>query len=75
MGGVDLILAIMGCPSISYLNTTDRKMSLYNVALPNLVLNIDKDAPKWLVDLLKGMGSMKAVRNEIKLYDTEVKKC
>ena len=44
-------------------------MFLCNVDLSNLALNIDKDAQKWLVDLLKGMSSMKTVYNEIKLYD------
>ena len=49
-------------------------MSLCNADPSNLALTIDKDAPIWLVDFLKGMGSMKTVRNGIKLYNTEVQK-
>ena len=55
VGGTYCLLAIRGCPGLSYLNVTEGKMPLCNVSLSNLALDIDKDAPKWLVYLLRRM--------------------
>ena len=49
-------------------------MSLLNPGLLNLELKIDKDALYWIIDLLHGVSTMKAVRDEIELYDKEVLK-
>ena len=49
-------------------------MSLLNIGLLNLALKIDEGAPDWLIDLLHGVSKLKAVRDEIELYDKEVLK-
>ena len=46
-------------------------MSLLNVGLSNLALKIDEDAPDWIIDLLHGVSKMKAVQDEIELYDKD----
>ena len=42
-------------------------MPLLNLSLSNLALKIDEDAPDWLIDLLHGVSTIKAVRDEIEL--------
>ena len=49
-------------------------MSHLKLGLWNLALKIDEDATDWLIDLLHGVSTMKAVRDEIELYDKEVMK-
>ena len=61
------LVAIMGCPGLSFQNTAERAMSLLNLSLSNLALKIDEDAPDWLIDLLHGVSTIKAVRDEIEL--------
>jgi hypothetical protein len=48
-------------------------MSLLNIGLSNLALNLDSDTPRFLTDeVLSGCGSMKSVREAIAQYDLEV---
>ena len=71
---MDPLVAIRGCPGLSFQNISQRAMYLLKPGLSNLALKIDEDAPDWLIDLLDGVSTMKAVRYEIELYDKEVLK-
>ena len=74
LGGMDRLVVIRGCPGLYFQNTAEWAMSLLNIGLSNLAFKIDEDAPDWLVDLLHGVSTMRAVWDEIELYKKEVLK-
>lgn len=72
LGKMDKLVAVRGCPGLSYLNTVERCMAILNLGLANLALVIDPTAPDWLFDVLEGCGSMKEVRSAVALHDAEL---
>ena len=67
---VDKLTATRCCPGLSFLNIVERAMSLVNMGISSLSLAIDPNADKFLVDeVIKGMSSMKNVRESISDYD------
>jgi hypothetical protein len=69
--GVDKLIAIPGCPGLSYLNTEERAMSVLNIGLANLSLKLEPC--EWLTrEVLHGASSMKAVRKAVCDYDIEL---
>ena len=72
--GMDLLVAISEFLGLSFHNIAQRKMSLLKFGLSNLALKIDEDATDWIIDLLHGVSTMKAVQDEIELYTKEVLK-
>ena len=70
---VDKMTATRCCPGLSFLNIVERAMSLINMGISSLSLAIDPNAAKFLVDeVMKGMSSMKNVRESIADYDEAV---
>ncbi len=70
---VDKMTATRCCPGLSFLNIVERAMSLVNMGISSLALAIDPDADKFLVEeVIKGMSSMKNVRDSIADYDEAV---
>lgn len=72
LGNMDKLVAVRGCPGLSYLNTVERCMAILNLGLANLALVIDPTSPEWLFDVLEGCGSMKEVRSAVALHDAEL---
>ena len=72
LGKMDKLVAVRGCPGLSYLNTVERCMAILNLGLANLALMIDPTAPEWLFNVLEGCGSMKEVQSAVALYDAEL---
>jgi len=71
VSGVVKFIAILGCPVLLYLNTEERAMSVLNLGLANLALQID--LCEWLSgEVLANMSSMKAVRMTVSEYDSEI---
>ena len=55
-----------GRPGLSYLNISERPMSILNIVLSRLNLAIDSCTIKWFKnEVLNGSKSMKLVRDEI----------
>ena len=58
---VNKLIAIRGCPGLSYLDTEERAMSVLNIGLENLSLQLNPIA--WLKEeVLLSATSMKAVQ-------------
>eukprot|EP00957_Ditylum_brightwellii_P051806 3928780-Ditylum_brightwellii.AAC.1 len=69
---MDKLVGIHCCPGNSYLNTEEQLMSVLNLGLTNLALNIDPDTPKWLQEEVLGdCSSMKMIRAAVDAYDKE----
>ena len=72
LGKMDKLVAVCGCPGLSYLNTVERCMAILNLGLANLALVINPTAPDWLFDVLKRCGSMREVQSAVALHDAEL---
>eukprot|EP00957_Ditylum_brightwellii_P038933 2941580-Ditylum_brightwellii.AAC.1 len=70
VSNVDKLVADCGCPSLSYLNTVERKMSVLSIGTNNYAASIKPE--QWLLDeVLANMMSMKAVRKAVEECDSE----
>lgn len=74
IGGMDKLDILRGYPGLSFLNPAEQVMSILNLGLANMALQINQYTLIWLDGLLKGVQSMAVVRCEIYAYDAELPK-
>ena len=74
MTPIDRLLMIRGCPGLSRRNVVERAMSLLNIGLSGLALNIERiNLPRIFIKMLEKCNSMKKVRDELAIYESEHK--
>eukprot|EP00957_Ditylum_brightwellii_P045454 3445767-Ditylum_brightwellii.AAC.1 len=70
VSNVDKLVAVHGCPGLSYFNTVERTMSVLSIGTNDFAASMKPE--QWLLDeVLANMMSMKAVRKAVEEYDSE----